>query len=178
MTPDVIQRAAEYARQAHASIDQRRKFTGQPYIIHPEAVAKLTASVTNDPAMIAAAWLHDVVEDTPVTLQQIQTEFGDDIAALVDDLTKVAQPSDGDRQVRGEMNKRHTAQASPRAKTVKLADVIDNLSDLANAPQDFVKRFASEKESLLEVLTEGDPTLYAKAEEAIQAAKERLAGSK
>ena len=69
---DVVIRAAEFARRAHASIDQRRKYTHAPYIVHPKAVADIVAGVTDDPAMIAAAWLHDVVEDTPITIAEVE----------------------------------------------------------------------------------------------------------
>ncbi|HPF33731.1 MAG TPA: HD domain-containing protein, partial [Candidatus Sabulitectum sp.] len=59
---DLIQRAAELAERAHRAKEQVRKFTGEPYIVHPGHVAEIVASVTSDPVMIAAAWLHDVVE--------------------------------------------------------------------------------------------------------------------
>ncbi len=65
---DLIERAKVFATQAHQRIDQRRKYNNQPYHVHLEAVAKLVASVTDEAEMIAAAWLHDVVEDTPATL--------------------------------------------------------------------------------------------------------------
>ena len=66
---DVVSRAAAFAKAAHESIDQRRKYSNAPYIVHPEAVARTVSSVTDDVATIAAAWLHDVVEDTPVTIE-------------------------------------------------------------------------------------------------------------
>ncbi len=80
MTP-LIQRAADFAAQAHGSIDQRRKYTNAPYIDHPRAVAKLVEEAGGDEAMICAAWLHDVVEDTPVTGDEIDERFGQDIRA-------------------------------------------------------------------------------------------------
>lgn len=164
----VIQRAAEYAKAAHGSIDQRRKYTNQPYIVHPESVAEIVSSVTDDAEMICAAWLHDVVEDTPTTLKQIVADFGNPIANLVDDLTNVSKTSDGDRRKRAEINRAHTANASSRAKTIKLADIIDNLSGIARAQAGqvepgFAKRFVSEKELLLTVLQQGDPSLYKRA---------------
>ena len=61
---DIISRAARFAKAAHESIDQRRKYSGEPYIVHPKAVAAIVATVTRDEHMISAAWLHDVVEDT------------------------------------------------------------------------------------------------------------------
>ena len=90
----LIERAAQFAKDAHESINQRRKYSDQPYIVHPAAVAEIVASVTDDENMICAAWLHDVVEDTPVTLGEIKSAFGDDIANLVDGLTDVSKPED------------------------------------------------------------------------------------
>jgi (p)ppGpp synthase/HD superfamily hydrolase len=75
--------ALEFATTAHASINQRRKYTGEPYIVHPIAVAELVRSVPHTPEMIAAAYLHDVVEDTPVTIEEIREEFGPQVAELV-----------------------------------------------------------------------------------------------
>jgi len=90
----MINKARQFATRMHASIDQRRKYSGEPYIVHPAAVAKLVAGVTDDAAMISAAWLHDVVEDTPATLAQIEIEFGNEIATLVDELTDISTPVD------------------------------------------------------------------------------------
>src|SRR5262249_6200576 len=81
----------------HRRIDHRRKYSKQPYDVHLKAVAELVAAVTDDPEMIAAAWLHDVVEDTPVTLDDVEKEFGAAVARLVDGLTDVSRPGDGHR---------------------------------------------------------------------------------
>ena len=78
-----IERAADFAKTAHESIDQRRKYTNEPYIVHPAKVAEIVSNVTDDENMICAAWLHDVVEDTPVTLADVRDKFGDDVAHLV-----------------------------------------------------------------------------------------------
>lgn len=178
MSP-VIQRAAEYAKAAHESINQRRKYTNQPYIVHPKSVAEIVSSVTDDAEMICAAWLHDVVEDTPRTLKQIVADFGQPIASLVDDLTNVSKASDGNRAKRAEINRAHTANASPRAKTIKLADVIDNLGGIATAEAgqvepEFARRFVSEKELLLAVLPQGDPSLHDRATKLVYQCKSLL----
>jgi len=86
---DLVECAREYAINAHKRIDHRRKYTQHPYSVHLGAVAKLVSSVTDDPETIAAAWLHDVVEDTSATLYDIELEFGKSVAALVEDLTDV-----------------------------------------------------------------------------------------
>ena len=70
--PDLVNRAIRFAKETHQRIDQRRKYSNQPYSVHLEQVATIVASVTDDQEMIASAWLHDVVEDTPATLDDIQ----------------------------------------------------------------------------------------------------------
>src|SRR5688572_10506498 len=128
---DLVARAREFAIRAHASIGHRRKYTQLPYDVHLANVAEIVSSVTNDPEMIAAAWLHDVVEDTPVTLEDVQSQFGEGVAELVEWLTDVSRPEDGNRAKRKTTVRAHLAQASSRAKTVKLADVIDNARDIS-----------------------------------------------
>jgi len=172
---EVVAKAAEYARLAHESIDQRRKYTNEPYIVHPQAVAATVSSVTDDPATIAAAWLHDVVEDTPITLDQLTDEFGADIAGLVSDLTNASTQEHGNRQQRKAIDRQHTAQADPRAKTVKLADLIDNLSDIVAAAPGFARLYLGEKQLQLQVLTEGHPELYQRAQEIIEKGLQALA---
>ena len=89
---ELKKRAAEFAERAHAAIDQRRKYSNEPYIVHPRAVATLVGEVTECEKTIAAAWLHDVVEDTPVTIEEVLTQFGEEVAGLVADLTDIARP--------------------------------------------------------------------------------------
>lgn len=160
---DLVQRAARYATQAHRRIDHRRKYSGQPYQVHLEAVATLVASVTDDPETIAAAWLHDTVEDTPATLEDIEAEFGPAVAELVEELTDISRPGDGNRAQRKELDRRHLALASPRAKTVKLADLIDNCRDIVGHDPGFARIYLGEMQALLPVLKAGDPELYRQA---------------
>jgi (p)ppGpp synthase/HD superfamily hydrolase len=154
----IIDEAREFARLRHAF--QIRKYTGEPYFNHCAAVANIVSAVGGDDAMIAAAYLHDVVEDCDVTIEEIKSKFGDDIASLVSDLTDVSKKSDGNRKVRKEIDRQHTAKASPRAKTIKLADLISNCEDIMDLDPKFGEVYLAEKELLLEVLTEGNQTLY------------------
>lgn len=160
---DLIQRARHFATQAHRRIDQRRKYSNQPYEVHLKSVAGLVAEVCDDAEMIAAAWLHDTVEDTPATLEDIEREFGAGVAALVDQLTDVSRAHDGNRAARKAIDREHLAQASPRAKTVKLADLIDNARDICKHDSRFAQVFLQEMAALLLVLTEGDARLLARA---------------
>ena len=157
---DLVERAREYAINAHKRIDHRRKYTQHPYSVHLGAVARLVSSVSDDPEMIAAAWLHDVVEDTSATLYDIELEFGKSVAALVEDLTDVSKPSDGNRTTRKAIDREHLAHASPKAKTVKLADLIDNCQDICKNDKRFARIFLEEMDPLLNVLQEGDAALY------------------
>jgi hypothetical protein len=161
--PDLVDRARMYATEAHQRINHRRKYNNEPYHVHLSAVAKLVTSVTDDVEMIAAAWLHDTVEDTQATLEDIEEAFGQAVAELVEELTDVSKPGDGNRAVRKAIDRRHLAQASQRAKTVKLADLTDNCKDIARHDPRFARVYLVEMGSLLEVLQDGDGRLYQRA---------------
>jgi hypothetical protein len=156
---DIVSKAESYATGAHQRISHTRKYSNDPYQVHLKAVAEIVASVTDDPETIAAAWLHDTVEDTTATLLQIEKEFGPGIAELVEELTDVSKPGDGNRAVRKEMDRQHLAQASAKAKTVKLADLIDNCKDITRHDPRFAPVYLEEMSALLEVLQEGDEHL-------------------
>jgi len=160
---DLVDSARVYATEAHQRINHRRKYNNEPYHVHLSAVAKLVASVTDDAEMIAAAWLHDTVEDTQATLEDIEAAFGQPVAELVEELTDISRPGDGNRAVRKAIDRRHLAQASSRAKTVKLADLIDNCKDITRHDPRFARIYLAEMHSLLEVLQEGDAQLYRRA---------------
>ncbi|MBN2870108.1 MAG: bifunctional (p)ppGpp synthetase/guanosine-3',5'-bis(diphosphate) 3'-pyrophosphohydrolase [Campylobacterales bacterium] len=81
-----VQAALDYAREAHRN--QFRK-SGEPYIIHPVLVASIVASITGDEAMVIAALLHDVIEDTHITTEDVVRDYGEDVAHLVEGLTKI-----------------------------------------------------------------------------------------
>jgi len=161
---DLIEKAKEFATTEHQRINHVRKYTNKPYQTHLQAVAKLVASVTDDEEVIAAAWLHDTVEDTPATLGDIETVFGKQVAELVEELTDLSKPSDGNRAARKEIDRQHLATASRRAKTIKLADLIHNCSDIVKNDKKFAVTFVSEMKALLDVLEDGDIKLYSRAQ--------------
>lgn len=78
---DLVDRAIKFAVDAHHNTERRGK--GFPYIVHPMEAMEIVATITSDPELLAAAALHDTIEDTNVTVEQIRTAFGDRIAALV-----------------------------------------------------------------------------------------------
>jgi hypothetical protein len=160
---DLVEKARQFATAAHRGVGQTRKYTGEPYDEHLRRVAGLVETVTDDPEMIAAAWLHDVVEDTPVTLEEVEREFGPGVRGLVDALTDVSRPHHGNRRARKAMDREHLAQAPARAQTVKLADLVDNCDDICRHNRGFGRIFLAEMGELLAVLDRGDPRLVKRA---------------
>ena len=158
-----VERARVFATAAHAAVGQVRKYTFEPYIVHPAEVAGIVASVPHTDVMLAAAYLHVTVEDSGVSIVDIQVEFGNEVASLVGWLTDVSKPEDGNRAVRKAMDREHTAMAPAAAQTVKLADLIANSRSIMAHDPAFAKTYLAEKRMLLEVLTRGDVTLMAEA---------------
>lgn len=157
---DLVLRAAALAVRAHAG--QRRKYAPEPYVNHPARVAALVTVRHPEPTLIAAAWLHDVVEDTPVELPAIADAFGPAVAALVAGCTNADHD---DTLPRAEKKRRDRARlaAQPVAvKRIKLCDRLDNVRDLGAAPTDFVRLYVGETRALLrEALSGADPELEA-----------------
>ena len=156
---ELVEKARIFATAAHAAVAQLRKYTNEPYIVHPREVAQIVGTVPHSYEMLAAAWLHDVVEDTGVTIETIRAEFGTDVAELVGWLTDVSRPEQGNRATRKAIDRAHTAMASAEAQTIKLADIISNCTSIKEHDADFAKVYFEEKRLLLEVLTKGDREL-------------------
>ena len=160
-------KAYTFALAAHAAVGQKRKYTGEDYIHHPVQVANIIYSRGYSDEMLAAAYLHDVVEDTHVPIELIEGEFGKCVATLVAGLTDVSKPEDGNRAVRKEIDRQHTAKQSPACKTIKLADLISNSRSILQHDKEFAKVYLKEKQLLLEVLKEGDVDLWDTANEIV-----------
>jgi (p)ppGpp synthase/HD superfamily hydrolase len=161
---NLIARATLFADQAHDG--QLRKFSGLPYISHPMEVMQIVRGVCNDDDVLAAAVLHDVIEDCGVTYTDLMLEFNENIAHLVYQVTNAADDEDGDRIVRAYINRNVMANASDDAQTLKLADIISNLSgiDLAlECDPAWAKMYLEEKVDMINVLTRGDATLKKRA---------------
>ena len=174
---DLVEQARQFANRAHERINHQRKYTKQPYTVHLKNVVEKVAAVTDDPEILAAAWLHDTVEDTPVTFDEVERLFGKEVMRLVMDLTDVSKPGDGNRAVRKAIDRRHTAAACPRAKTIKLADLIDNCQDICRHDSRFGLVYLDEMAALLEVLKEGHSRLYQQAEATVESCREMLGRS-
>ena len=158
---ELEERARIFATAAHAAIDHRRKYTQEPYIVHPAAVVEILRTVRHTQEMIAAAWMHDVVEDTKVGLHLIDQEFGGAVAELVWWLTDLSVPEDGNRAARKAIDREHNANAPPSAQTVRMADLIHNTKSIVEHDPEFARTYVREKELLLDVLTKADPALIA-----------------
>lgn len=159
----VIEKAMVFAKDRHK--EQKRKYSGLPYFVHLAEVASLVSmALPNDENAIAAAYLHDVVEDTEVTINEVVKLFGKDIGELVSQLTDVSSPSDGNRAKRKEIDRKHYEFASPRAQTIKLADLISNSRSIIKEDPEFAKIYMEEKKLLLPYLKDGNKVLYELAE--------------
>jgi (p)ppGpp synthase/HD superfamily hydrolase len=164
MVMELVEKARVFATAAHAAAAQLRKYTNEPYIVHPAEVFAIVSTVDGaTEEMMAAAWLHDVVEDTGVTIEVIREMFGEKVAELVGWLTDVSRPEQGNRATRKAIDRAHTAMASADAQTIKLADLISNCTSIVEHDADFAKTYLEEKRLLLEVLTKGDRVLFERA---------------
>ena len=169
---DLVAEAAEYARKVHSS--QSRKYTGEPYFVHLEAVAASVAAVGGSPEMVAAAYLHDSIEDQDVTAEQIKERFGPHVAKLVVEMTQVSKLEDGNRAARKEIDRKHYASISPEGQTIKLADIINNGYDIVDSNPKFALTYIPELDAMFAVLTQGNATLRAKAAKMLEYAKGKL----
>ena len=140
----LIDRAYSYSRQMH---DGQMRKSGDPYFIHPASVASIIAEMQLDSSSVAAALLHDVVEDTDVTEADIEHLFGTEVAFLVDGVTKLGKInfiSKEDRQAES-FRKMLVAMARDiRVLLVKLADRLDNMRTLQHMKPDSQERIARE----------------------------------
>src|SRR5690606_7999478 len=149
---DFIRRACRFAERAHAG---QCRASGEPYVEHAFAVARILGDLTPDHEAIAAAILHDTVEDTPATLDDIRREFGERVARLVDGVTKMEVIQEY-RDVAVQGGRREHAQAESLRKMllamaedvdvvlIKLADRLHNMRTLAPLPEEKQKRIARE----------------------------------
>lgn len=158
MTP-LEARAKAFAFMHHGRIGQLRKYTGEPYITHPAAVVELVRGVEHTEEMLAAAWLHDTVEDTEATHEDIANEFGREVARYVWFLTDT-DARYGNRKTRKKIDFYRMSAAPAAAKTIKLADLIHNTGSIMQHDPDFARVYLREKEVLLNALTDGDRGLF------------------
>jgi len=181
----IIMDAEAFGRKAHG--DQKRKYTGEPYIEHPIAVAARVWKVAHTMEQVIAALLHDVVEDTKVQLQDVIKKFGPVVGNYVWWLTdaEILKAPDGsisvvqimgptgklqnaNRDMRKAMNREKIARMPDAVKTIKIADMIDNSISIAQHDPNFAVVYMREKALILPLLVGGDKELWAEAEAILQ----------
>src|SRR5438067_41517 len=143
---EIVRRAYERALSAHAG---QRRLSGEEYVTHPMEVAAILADLQLDAETLAAALLHDTVEDTPLTADEVEQEFGPEVARLVDGVTKLGRISlRSDQQQQAEnIRKMMVAMAEDlRVVLIKLADRLHNMRTLDPLPE--VKRRKISRETL------------------------------
>ncbi len=155
--PELVKEAKKFAREWHKG--QKRKFDGKPYFTHPARVAKRLMEHTKDPEMVAAAFLHDVIEDTPASRYLIGSLFGERVARLVSELTS-------DKEKIEEMGSKAEYLAwkmermSLDALLIKLADRLDNVSDFESAEWSFIRKYRVETNYVLSIVGQRQDLTY------------------
>lgn len=192
----LIAKALVFATAVHAAVGQKRKYTGEDYIIHPIEVAERVRSLPGATAeMVAAALLHDTVEDTRefvdehgavlkepakhfknggrvilvegVTFELIEAEFGARVTQIVNGATEVSMPWDGNRNQRKAIDRRHLAAQDGETQSVKLCDIDHNTHNIAEFDPGFAQKYLAEKWADLAVMTKADPTLLSEVRDFI-----------
>lgn len=169
---EILKEIEYFAKQAHAG--QERKYETGPYIIHPIRVMEICKQYTQDRNVLSAALLHDVLEDTTVTEEQLSrylssvmtTEESNLVLLYVIELTDIYTKNNFPQWNRRKRKAKETLRlsvASPGAQTIKYADIIDNSLSIINADTDFAERYLFECRALLKKLKRGESSLREKA---------------
>ena len=150
--PDIGGRARAFAVAMHGG--QRRKYSDEPYVVHLDAVVGILRSFgITAPPVLAAAYLHDTVEDTEATIQDIYVSFGEEIAERVYWLTDAEQ---GGRRMRKMMSAWRLGRAPWDAKMIKLADLIDNTKEICRWDPEFAPVYLHEKREIVAKMVEAE----------------------
>lgn len=140
----LVSRAYTFAYNAHHN---QLRISGEPYISHPLAVAHVLTELELDAITLSAALLHDVVEDTDITVEEVAAEFGDEVAFLVDGVTKLSRLEFKTKEEAQAENLRKMFFAMAqdiRVVLIKLADRLHNMRTLSHQPPDKQKEIARE----------------------------------
>jgi hypothetical protein len=165
---DLVKSARLFANESHDRFSSGRVSALQNLPAHLKSVAQIVSSVTDNHETIAAAWLHDLVEDTAVTLGDLERRFGPHVAKLVSEITIPFSAAGRTPATHLALAKEQLAQASPAAKTIKLADLIDTCSELHKSNPVSLIAYASEADELAAVLEGGDQRLLARLRRNLQ----------
>jgi (p)ppGpp synthase/HD superfamily hydrolase len=171
-----LQKAIDFSTKKHEG--QLRKYTNEPYITHPIAVMELVNSVgIFNEHMLCACILHDTVEDTNTTVQEIEENFGIIVSRLVEQLTDVYTSEKFPnirRRERKLLECYRLLNVSGDAKSIKLADLIHNTSSIVENDANFAKVYLKEKRAMLQVLEGGNSALMEMARKTLLDAEKYL----
>jgi (p)ppGpp synthase/HD superfamily hydrolase len=174
---NLLKKVEEFATRAHGN--QKRKYSDEPYMVHPVRVMEICRKYNNDVTVLAAALLHDVLEDTNCTREElfnfISSIFNDEqasrIAYYVDELTDVYTKEpyrNMNRRKRKKLEAERMEKTSPEAQTVKYADIIDNCNEITVHDPEFAAVFLHECRHLLEKMNKGNRELLSRARETVE----------
>lgn len=176
---EIIEKVKMFADEAHG--DQMRKFANERYIVHPIRVMEIVRDFSQQTPLLAASLLHDVLEDTPVSADELkyfldsamEQQESDETFKLVNELTdiytKAAYPK-LNRRTRRTREAERLSTVSADAQTIKYADIIDNVNDIAAQDTDFAIVYIRESRHLLTGMNKGNQELYARAMRVIEEA--------
>lgn len=182
---ELLTTVRNYADHAHG--EQTRKYTPEPYIVHPVRVMNLVRGINKDNCVLAAALLHDVLEDTAITENQLSqflsTLFNPAdalrtlgyVVELTDVYTKESYPQ-FNRRTRKEKELTRLRQISPESQLIKYADIVDNAQQIAMHDSNFAGVLLREYRNMLIQLDKGAPSLRQKALAVINAEIKQLRG--
>lgn len=159
----MVRKAWQYAARAHASINQLRRNTNEPYIIHPIQVAAMVMTVPHTEEMICASLLHDVPEDLDLDPSVLQPEFGEVITDYVRWLTKPSRNSKEKYDERARMDREFLAQAPAEVQTIKVCDLLLNCRSIILWEPKYAPKYLNKNRKLVEVMTKADPALVDQA---------------
>tara|TARA_X000001382_G_scaffold130779_1_gene126881 strand:+ start:4910 stop:5419 length:510 start_codon:yes stop_codon:yes gene_type:complete len=162
-----VQKAVTFATKAHKG--QVRKYTHEPYVTHPIAVMNIVKSVPHTTEMLMAAALHDVVEDTPFTVEDIRKHFGNKVAVLVEALTHDKSDERGKlkRAERKRLDRLQDAENDEDAQTIRAADMLHNAPSMKKYDPKFWEKVKLEMAETIKVLTKADNTLLRKLKKVV-----------
>lgn len=184
-TDEILTAVRDFADQSHG--DQMRKYTPDRYIVHPERVMKICKKYTDDPCILSAALLHDVLEDTSVSRDQILNFLKTLMSAsdavktlkLVEELTDVyvkdAYPQ-YNRKKRKELELARIMRISKEAQTIKYADILDNCREIVKHDRAFAGKFLNECRAILYSIRLGEKELHERSLSTVQQAMQELRG--
>lgn len=166
MKSELINKSMLIAQTAHKAINQKRKYSGADYIMHPLEVYNILSLHTTNEIILSVGLLHDVVEDTEITLDFISQNVSPEVAYVLEMVTDISKPEDGNRETRKAIDREHYKTADYRGKMVKLADIISNGYDIKKHDKHFAERYFYEIGLLLPFL-EVEDFLYQKAQKMV-----------